>query len=154
MIEVTRHEGGCGALCAEVLATLPEWFGLPASNAAYAADAEALPTWVARAEGAEAALMILKPHFATALEIHVLAVRRDLRGRGLGRALVETAVAEARREGRPMLTVKTRGPSLPYAPYEETRAFYEACGFLALEEIIEVWGPENPCLLMARPLAF
>jgi GNAT superfamily N-acetyltransferase len=152
MIEVSVRPGGCGRLCADVLETLPEWFGLPASNAAYANEAETLPTWVARHDGADAALMILKAHFATNLEIHLLAVRRDLRGHGLGRALVDAAAAEARREGRPFLTVKTRGPSIPYQPYEETRAFYQACGFLPLEEIVEIWGPENPALLMIMRL--
>jgi hypothetical protein len=44
--------------------------------------------------------------------------------------------------------VKTRGPSQPHEPYERTRAFYEGVGFEALEEIIEVWGPEPPCLVM------
>jgi GNAT superfamily N-acetyltransferase len=152
MIRTSLRQSGCGALCAAVLATLPEWFGLAESNAGCEADAEALPTWVARADGADAGLLILKTHFAATLEIHLLAVRRDRRGGGIGRALVEAAAAEARRDGRVMLTVKTRGPSIPYEPYEQTRAFYEACGFVPLEEFVEIWGPENPCLFMARPL--
>lgn len=152
MIEIEHRQGGCGRLCEDVLSTLPEWFGIAESNAAYAADAETLPVFVAREGGADAGLMILKAHFATTLEIHFLAVRRDLRGRGLGRALARAAAAEAQRDGRHMLTVKTRGPSAPYAPYEETRAFYEACGFMPLEEFTEIWGPENPCLVMAKPL--
>jgi hypothetical protein len=44
-------------------------------------------------------------------------------------------------------------PSLPYAPYERTRAFYEAVGFEPLEEITEIWGPENPCPLMIMPVS-
>jgi hypothetical protein len=46
--------------------------------------------------------------------------------------------------------VKTRGPSLPYEPYERTRAFYLAMGFTPLEEFTEIWGPENPCLFMVK----
>ena len=34
----------------------------------------------------------------------------------------------------------------------ETRAFYAAAGFRPLEVITEVWGPDDPCLLMVRPL--
>jgi hypothetical protein len=28
---------------------------------------------------------------------------------------------------------------------------YEGVGFRGLEEIIEIWGPENPCLIMLAP---
>jgi hypothetical protein len=44
--------------------------------------------------------------------------------------------------------VKTPGPSLPYEPHERTRAFYLATGFEPLEELTEICGPENPCLIM------
>ena len=40
-----------GAECASILATLPDWFGLPASNAAYAEAAEQGPSWVAEQAG-------------------------------------------------------------------------------------------------------
>jgi len=49
--------------------------------------------------------------------------------------------------------VKTRGPSAPDEPYGRTRAFYRAMGFAALEEFTEIWGPENPALLMAKSVA-
>jgi hypothetical protein len=34
-----------------------------------------------------------------------------------------------------------------------TRAFYQAVGFLPIEEFPDLWGAENPCLLMLRPLS-
>jgi hypothetical protein len=34
--------------------------------------------------------------------------------------------------------------------YRETRAFYRARGFIGVEEFTEIWGPENPALLMAK----
>jgi hypothetical protein len=48
--------------------------------------------------------------------------------------------------------VKTLAPSDPDPGYEATRAFYAAAGFRPLETLPQVWGPENPCLLMVRPL--
>jgi GNAT superfamily N-acetyltransferase len=149
---IERRDSGAGALCAEILAELPEWFGLPESNADYAHLAETGPVWLAMDEaGRPVGLMILKSHGA-ALETYLLAVRRALHGGGAGRALLEAADAEARRLGIAYLTVKTRGPSALDANYERTRGFYEAVGFTALEEFIDFWGPENPCLFMVRPV--
>jgi hypothetical protein len=50
------------------------------------------------------------------------------------------------------LHVKTLAPSDPDPGYAATRRFYEATGFVPLEELPQVWGPENPCLLMVRVL--
>jgi hypothetical protein len=47
--------------------------------------------------------------------------------------------------------VKTLSEREPYPPYAETRAFYRANGFEPVEEL-DIWGPENPALLLARPL--
>lgn len=137
-----------GADCASILAELPQWFGIPQSNAEYAAAAERELAWVAEDSGKALGLMVLIDHGFAAIEIHLLAVRPDLHRRGVGRALVEQACAVARGLGKAYVTVKTRGPSLPYEPYERTRAFYEAAGFEPLEELTEIWGPENPCLIM------
>ena len=82
----------------------------------------------------------------------MLAVLPDHHRRGIGRALVERAAAHARAEGRTLLHVKTLAPSDPDPGYAATRRFYEALGFVPLEELPQVWGPENPCLIMVRPL--
>jgi len=137
-----------GADCAAILAELPEWFGIPESNADYAAHAEREQAWVAEEGGQALGLMTLVDQGFSAIDIHLIAVRPQAHRRGVGRALVGKAVAAARELGKRYLTVKTRGPSLPYEPYERTRAFYEAVGFEPLEELMEIWGPENPCLIM------
>ena len=72
--------------------------------------------------------------------------------RGIGRALVERAALYSRDEGFVLLHVKTLAPGDPYPPYAATRAFYTALGFLPLEEIPQIWGPQDPCLLMVRAL--
>ena len=98
--------------------------------------------------------MTLKPTSAHAIEVHVMAVLPGEHRRGVGRALVERAAAYARDEGFSLLHVKTLAPTPrdPYPPYAATRAFYAAVGFVPLEELPQVWGPENPCLLMVRAL--
>jgi GNAT superfamily N-acetyltransferase len=137
-----------GAECASILALLPDWFGLPESNAAYAAIAEREQAWVAEEAGETLGLMVLVDQGFSAIDIHLLAVRPDVHGRGVGKALVRHARAVAQELGKPYLTVKTQGPSANYEPYRRTRAFYDAVGFKPLEEFTAIWGPENPCLIM------
>lgn len=150
MIHTTLRDGGCGRVCRDLLADLPDWFGMPEANTSYEAAAEGKPTWLALEGGEPIGLMILKHHEVGSVEIHLMAARRSLRRRGVGRALMAEAEREARAAGVPVLTVKTLGPSEDYPPYEETRAFYRAMGFVALEEFKDIWGPENPTLFMAK----
>jgi len=72
--------------------------------------------------------------------------------RGVGRALVERAATYARAAGGDLLHVKTLAASDPDPGYAATRAFYLAMGFRPLEVLPQVWGPEDPCLLLVRPL--
>ncbi|HZZ87799.1 MAG TPA: GNAT family N-acetyltransferase [Caulobacteraceae bacterium] len=151
-LSIEQRPAGSGAICRAILATIPEWFGLPASNAEYEALAETGAAVVALEGGEPVALMLLKRHFETALEVYFLAVRRDQHRQGAGRALMAHAEAVARAEGRRFVTVKTRGPSKPYEPYERTRRFYEAVGYTAVEEFLELWDLENPALLMVKAM--
>jgi GNAT superfamily N-acetyltransferase len=152
-IEIIRRASGSGGICRSILAELPEWFGIPESNAGYADMAEAGPCWIARSGDKTLGLMVLTTHGADAWEIHLMAVRPEAHRGGVGRALVENAVCEAAAAGARYLTVKTQGPSANYEPYACTRAFYSAMGFVALEEFTTIWGPDNPCLFMVVPVA-
>lgn len=141
-----------GAECASILAELPDWFGIPESNAGYAEAAEREQAWVAEEAGEALGLMVLvDPGFA-AIDVHLLAVRPRLHRQGVGKALIGQALAVTRELGKPYLTVKTQGPSVGYESYRRTRLFYEAVGFKGLEEFTEIWGPENPCLIMILPV--
>jgi coenzyme F420-0:L-glutamate ligase/coenzyme F420-1:gamma-L-glutamate ligase len=73
-----------------------------------------------------------------------MGVRRERHRSGLGRALVRTAEAWCRGAGIEYLQVKTQ------AGYHDTRAFYEACGFTALEVFPELWDPANPALQLIK----
>jgi GNAT superfamily N-acetyltransferase len=140
-----------GAECASILAELPDWFGIPQSNAEYAEAAEREPTWVAEEDREVRGLMVLTDPGFAALDVHLLAVRPHLHRQGVGRALIDQALATAKTAGKSFLTVKTQGPSAGYESYRRTRLFYEAVGFKGLEEFTTIWGPENPCLIMILP---
>lgn len=150
-ITLETRPSGSGATCKAILSTIPDWFGVPASNAEYQALAESGPAVVALDDGGrEIGLMLLKRHFTTAIEVYFLAVERSRHRQGAGRALMAHAEAAARAEGRRFVQVKTQGPSAGYEPYQRTRRFYEALGYAAIEELDVGWGPENPTLIMVK----
>jgi GNAT superfamily N-acetyltransferase len=134
-------------LCEHVLRDLPGWFGIEEATAAYIHDVAELPTFAI----GDDALLSLKLHTPRAAEVYVMGVRRDRHGRGLGTALLGSAEEYLRARGVEYLQVKTLGPSDPDAGYERTRRFYEARGFVPLEEIHGLWE-HNPCLLLVKRL--
>ena len=141
--------GGCEA----VFATLSDWFAIAAANAAYLEGLSVLPSWVAAEEGRIVGFASLRTHNPASVELEVLAVARDRHRSGIGRRLVAALEAEiARRPDVTLFHVKTRGPSQPDAGYERTRLFYEALGFAPLFETDALWGPEDPALVMVRPV--
>jgi ribosomal protein S18 acetylase RimI-like enzyme len=94
----------------------------------------------------------VKTHTAFAAEVYVMGVKRSWQRRGIGRALIEAVVELAISQGIRFLIVKTLSPSNDDPNYARTRLFYEAVGFLPIEEFPNLWGPENPCIFMLRPL--
>jgi len=143
---------GQGADAEGILRALPDWFGIEQALVDYARAADELPTFVAARGQETVGFLTLKPTSAHAIEIHVMAVLPGEHRRGVGRALVERAATYARAGGCALLHVKTLAPSDPDSSYAATRAFYAAVGFLPLEELPQVWGPDNPCLLMVKVL--
>jgi coenzyme F420-0:L-glutamate ligase/coenzyme F420-1:gamma-L-glutamate ligase len=131
-----------------VLRDLPDWFGIEESTRRYIEDAATLPTLVVEPD---AGFLCLKQHTLRAAEIYVMGVRREQHRKGIGRALVAAAESWCRVRGIPYLHVKTLGPSRPDpGGYDATRAFYEAVGFVALEELHGLSDENNPTLILVK----
>jgi coenzyme F420-0:L-glutamate ligase / coenzyme F420-1:gamma-L-glutamate ligase len=130
-----------------VLRDLPEWFGIEEANRAYIEAAARLPTFAVEPD---VAFLCLKQHTPRAAELYVMGVRREHHRRGIGRALVAAAEAWCRARGVRYLHVKTLGPSRPSRGYDATRTFYEALGFVALEELHGLWDEGNPALILVK----
>ena len=138
-------------VCSRILRSLPDWFGLEESNLEYDRNIATLPTLVATDGDEVVGFVSVKHHTDSASEIQVMGVRPDYHRSGIGRCLLETAEAQLP-EGVEFLQVKTLGPSHPDPFYRRTRAFYAAMGFVPLEETTQIWGAENPTLIMIKHL--
>src|SRR6185437_8615187 len=113
----------------QLTARLPEWFGLPASNLKYAAQAEILPGYIALVDGEPRGLLLIKKHSDISFEIYWLGVDQNYHRSGIGRALVEAGCTSAKANNAKFMFVSTLHPRVSHEPYERTRLFYEAIGF-------------------------
>jgi GNAT superfamily N-acetyltransferase len=154
---------GQGEAAERILRALPDWFGIESALQDYVRAADELETFVVivsrpacggREYRPDQALgfVTVRETSPDALELHVMGVLPAWHRRGAGRALTERVAAYARGEGYSLLHVKTLAPSHPDPGYAATRAFYQTVGFRPLVVLPHVWGPENPCLLLVRPL--
>lgn len=139
------------AICADIIAELPQWFARPEANRRYVEMAGQLDMIGCDAGGQVAGFVSLRQHFDTTGEIYLLAARPRWHGTGLGRALVNGSEDWARARRLRFLMVKTLGPSHPDPAYETSRRFYRAMGFEPIEEVQDI-SPGNPCLLLLKSL--
>ncbi len=128
--------------CLEIAKNLPEWFNENGKRG-IERDLKKEETFIAVEDGEVAGFITVKPLNDKAIEIIWMAVKRELRGRGIGSRLLNSIEELAARRGFEVLVVKTSG-DLSYKPYDETRRFYEKRGFvrIALIDPYPKWGEE------------
>lgn len=135
-----------------ILAALPDWFGIPSANEHYVRAAAEKTSYLARVDGAVVGAALVDRHFPQTGEIHLIAVRPEHHGSGVGSALLSAVESDLRADGAALLEVKTVGASFEDPGYAATRAFYAARGFLPLEEMTD-YDWDGPTLIMVKPLA-
>lgn len=138
-------------LCAPILRSVPEWFGIESATLKYIEETGLLPTWIAFDGGEAVGFVTVKKHFPQAADVHCIAVRKPHHGRGVGTALIRHVEEVLRSEGVRFLQVKTMGPSKPNAEYAMTLRFYRSVGFAPLEEVTGLW-PGLPTLILVKSL--
>ena len=124
---------------------MSEWFGIEEATAAYIHAVRELETFAV----GDAGFLSLKRHNPRAAEVYVMGVVPEQHRRGIGTALLAAAEEALRERGVEYLQVKTLGPSRESEGYARTRRFYEARGFVPLEEFPDLW-PGNPALLLVK----
>ncbi len=143
-----------GAVCEIVMRSLPEWFGIESALKAYVDKVDRLPTYIAVAGERVAGFLSVEKHFSESAEIHVMGILPEFHRMGIGRALLKKAESDLVTQRVKFLQVKTLSPANPDKNYAKTREFYLSTGFLPLEEMPELWGAENPCLILIKSLDF
>lgn len=139
-------------ICAKVILSLPDWFGLPESNKEYIAGVAKTDFFAAYMFGEVVGFYSIISHFPQTSEIYVCGVLQEYHRLGIGKKLLKVIEKDLKKKGVKFLTVKTLSASHPDKSYAKTRKFYEAVGFVPLEEFKELWGKENPCLFMVKEL--
>lgn len=144
---------GSGEVCSAVPRELPHWFGFEQANVDSAAVADRSPTVIASLDGADVGFLTLVHHSAHAAEIHVMGVLPEHHRRGIGRLLVAHAEASLAIAGAELLQVKTVSASASDEGYGRTLAFYLAEGFRVLEELPDLWSPDNPAVQLVKAIS-
>lgn len=143
-----------GAECEVILRSLPEWFGIESVLKAYVGQVYRLPTYLVLADERVVGFLSVEKHFSESAEIHVMGILPEFHRMGIGRALLKKAESDLVTQGVKFLQVKTLSQSNPDKNYAKTREFYLSMGFMPLEEMPELWGAENPCLILIKSLEF
>ena len=149
---ITGPQFGLGKECEHVLRSLPDWFGIEEFIVKYVKEIHDHPTFTAKITDEVVGFVTIKQHFPTAAELYVLGVLPHYHRMGIGHDMLGNVEYYLRNQGTKFLQVKTLGPSNDDVSYQKTRHFYHSMGFSPLEEIKELWGHENPCLIMIKHL--
>lgn len=135
-----------------ILRQLPEWFGIEESLMEYVDGAKNTDFYAAYDLDKPIGFISIKTNNVYTSEVYVIGILKEYHGNGIGKSLLETVENQLAQEKVKFLMVKTLGESHPDKNYKETRKFYKKVGFYPLEEIKEIWGKENPCLIMVKNL--
>lgn len=149
-IEITENKG---AICRDIMSELSDWFTEPDVIEACAQAIESLPMFGCVSGNSVAGFVAMQSHPPDAMEILVIATRREYHRSGVGKCLLTAAERFAGASGCRLLTVKTLAPRGKDEPqYDATRAFYDRNGFIRAEIFPTLWHEDHPCLFFVKPL--
>ena len=153
-VEVRAATADDVAGCQDVVRGLPDFF-TPDVPDKVGGDMAHHESWVVTAGSGVVGFAIVDRRSARAAEILWAAVADRRRGWGLGTRLVEHVLAELSAGEVRLVEVKTLDASAGYEPYEATRGFWEARGFVQIDSIDPYpgWQPGNPCAVYVAALA-
>ncbi|QYZ68235.1 GNAT family N-acetyltransferase [Neotabrizicola shimadae] len=137
------------AACARIIGLLPDWFGLPESNAAYVNGVAECLCLGAFGDNQCLGLIALRPHYGTTLEIWWMGVDPARHRQSIGKALVRAALDHARRQGFRDMVLMTLSEESDDPGYAATRRFYLSQGFRPLVHD-HMADPDNPLMWMIR----
>ena len=154
MVSVRAATAQDAVTCAAIVAGLPDFFTDDVPDKVQD-DLREHGGWVIDDAGGAVGFAIVERRGTRAAEILWIAIAAAGRGAGLGTRLVNHVLDELSADGVQIVEVKTLDSSADYAPYDATRAFWLARGFIQLDTIdpLPDWPPGNPAAILAVALA-
>lgn len=136
-------------IASNILAALPDWFGLPESTAEYIKQSADMPFFAAYEEGEAIGFAALKKTSPRTAEVYVMGMLPEYHRGGYGRRLYMTLECRAKELGCRFMQVKTVQPGR-YEEYDRTNRFYIAMGFEEFECFPTLWDKWNPCQIYVK----
>jgi len=134
----------------QILRLLPDWFGNEKSLVEYVETVDKYPFFAGFSDEECVGFFSGRIHHERTGDIYVCGINPNHHGKGLGRILYQTLEEYFRTLGCEYVMVKTLSPLHPDKHYALTRKFYEVVGFKDFYTSQEIWGHENPCLIMIK----
>lgn len=149
-IKEITNQAEKSAITEKIIRKLPDWFELEDGIMEYVHGVKNKPLFAAFDNNKLMGFVSVKNHNKWTSEIYVMGILTQFRNNGIGRKLVDHIWNKNQKRGRKYLIVKTLDESAEDKFYKETRGFYEKVGFAPLFATTEIWGEENPCLIMIK----
>ncbi len=151
MVYFVEEEREKERIAKNILAQLPDWFGLPESTKEYITCSKKMPFWIYKEGEEEKGFISLKETSPYTAELYVMGVLQDEHRKGIGTQLFEALCSYAKQKGYEFLQVKTVQKG-HYKEYDQTNAFYEKMGFRELECLPTLWDEWNPCQIYIKTI--
>ncbi len=136
----------------EILADLPLWFGIQSETEEYIKNVRNYYFIQVCADSIPVGFISIKSNNSFTAEVYVLGIKRKYHRLKIGEKLLNNVSEMLGDKGYSYLLVKTLDESRESKEYEMTRLFYKKMEFVPIDVIPEIWGTENPCLLMIKKL--
>ena len=151
MVYFVEEEKEKERVAKNILAQLPDWFGLPESTKEYVMCSSKMPFWMYKEGEKEKGFIALKETSPYTAELYVMGVLKDEHRKGIGTQLFGALSAYAKQKGYEFLQVKTVQKG-HHKEYDQTNAFYEKMGFRELECLPTLWDEWNPCQIYIKTI--
>lgn len=136
----------------DILADLPMWFGIQSETKEYIDNVKKHKFIQVNADSMPVGFISIKSNNSFTAEIYVMGIKQKYHRLKIGEKLLSHVSEMLKDENYSYLLVKTLDESRKSKEYEMTRYFYRKTGFVPIDVIPEIWGNNNPCLLMIKKL--
>ena len=138
-------------VCRSITATLPEWFGIPEANERYEHGMQDRVSFAACEDNDYVGMITIEFPYPENANIYWMGVKKNYRGRQIGKKLLYCAENYCLERGCSSLTVETLSSRQNDDNYLKTYLFYKNSGFKPLFEM-HTYDPHNLMVYMQKQL--